>query len=101
MNEKYQTIFEKANYIIKLAVPKVFQEEISKQIKEQLQRKGSFLGSRYSMIAMENSQFKRGNSLLIRDGSISQKDVEYDWTDRLRQWKEVQRSRGSVTSMTD
>ena len=53
------------------------------------------------MIAMENSQFKRGNSLLIRDGSISQKDVEYDWTDRLRQWKEVQRSRGSVTSMTD
>ena len=31
--------------------------------------------------------------------SISQKDVEYDWTDRLKQWKKVQMAEGAILDL--
>ena len=39
--------------------------------------------------------------MVMRESQISEKDSEFDWRDRLRQWKQMQQSAGSVTSFTD
>lgn len=33
------------------------------------------------------AKYKRKQSVLVNEGSISKKDSEFDWRDRLGQWK--------------
>ena len=37
-------------------------------------------------------------AIVIDDDQLSRKDVEFDWSDRVKQWKKVQMSSGAITS---
>ena len=47
------------------------------------------------------SGLERKKSLLVRESQLGEKEKEFDWRDRLRQWKSVQMSSGAVTSFAD
>lgn len=54
------------------------------------------------MMTLKNtSQVQRKKTLLVRDSQIGKRETEYDWRERLRQWKQVQQSAGAVTSFAD
>ena len=48
-------------------------------------RNSQQLDQDYGSIRPRNRQ----TIVLVKDGDISKKDVEFDWRDRLRQWKQM------------
>ena len=53
------------------------------------------------MALKSTNSLPRRTSLLVRGSSINEKEQEFDWRDRLRQWKQVGQSSGAVTSFAD
>lgn len=47
------------------------------------------------------SKFGRKKTILLKDTTIKQKDVEFDWRDRLKTWKLRQQTDTSVVSFED
>ena len=48
------------------------------------------------MMIRSSSGIKRNKTLLVRGSSVNSKETEFDWRERLRQWKKVSQSSGAV-----
>mmetsp|Transcript_3428 Transcript_3428/g.3991 ORF Transcript_3428/g.3991 Transcript_3428/m.3991 type:complete len:96 (+) Transcript_3428:53-340(+) len=48
-----------------------------------------------------SSGMQRRKTVLLNEGEVNKKDSEYDWRDRMKQWKQRQQTSGSVTNFQD
>lgn len=79
-NEELQAIYgkiiEKAEFLVKLQVPA-------------------------SYLFQDPSKKKEGHILMIKEPSKDGSEPGFDWKDRLKSWKQMQTSKGSIKSFTD
>ena len=50
---------------------------------------------------MLDTQIKRKKTVLVQETGIEKKDKEFDWRDRLKNWKQMQQTEGAVTGFDE
>ena len=58
-------------------------------------------GSESNMTLKSQNSFSRKKTMIIKTSQLNEAEKEVDWRDRLRQWKQVGQSSGSITSFAD
>ena len=58
-------------------------------------------GSAAEITLMKSNSLNKTKTILIRKSTLNEAEKESNWTDRLRQWKQVSQSAGAVTSFDD
>jgi len=53
------------------------------------------------MTLVKSNTLKRKTTVLMRTSTLNEAETEFDWRDRLKQWKQVSQSAGAVTSFAD
>ena len=53
------------------------------------------------MTLMKSNTLNRKKTILLRTSSLNEAEKEFDWRDRLKQWKQVSQAAGAVTSFAD
>ena len=64
-------------------------------------RRGSINSSDGQSMRKIGSGVQRRKTVLLNEATISKRDTEVDWKDRLKQWKQRQQTFGAVTSFED
>ena len=50
---------------------------------------------------MLGEPLKKKKTVLIQETGIEKKDKEFDWRDRLKNWKQMQQTEGAVTGFDE
>lgn len=94
LKKTYADVVKKAECLIKLQIPA---NQRKKKVGGTLLGK---LGKRMSMdLHAKVDEEKKLHILIQQSNQKQQKDSEYDWRDRLKQWKKVQQAEGAIADI--
>jgi hypothetical protein len=85
--EAFSNVIEKAKILVKLSIPEVLVERARIQRQRTIQKSLSFK-LREKLMQGENKLKKKDTFTLI-NSEVAKKDAEYNWTQRLQNWKAV------------
>ena len=91
LKKAYAGVVAKAEQLIKLQVPAAYKVKKGNSLMKALRKKLS--------MNVQNKMDEEKKLHIMVEQSTSKKDSEYDWTDRLKQWKKVQMAEGAIVDL--
>ena len=102
VQKTYDGVVQKANSLVRLAVPSQYKRSnplmarMVSAMSVQLQKNLSVQSTGGS----GNPSLRKRGSIIMIDRQQTKVDKEYNWTDRLAQWKKIQMSEGAIIDLS-